>query len=184
MKRGSGISRRGLIQAGAVVAASVAAPAMPRAADAAESGVTRSGAAKPTGRILIKGATIITMDEKLGDIAKGDLLIEGKKIIAVGGDLKSPGATVIDASNAILIPGFVDCHRHAWEGQLRRINPNAATLDAYSAATHLSFAKVYRPEDMYVGNLITALGCIDSGVTCMIDNSHNSLPHPHSDMTI
>jgi 5-methylthioadenosine/S-adenosylhomocysteine deaminase len=37
------------------------------------------------------------------------------------------------------------CHRHSWEGQLRRVNPNAATLDAYSAATHKSFAKAYRP---------------------------------------
>jgi 5-methylthioadenosine/S-adenosylhomocysteine deaminase len=141
----SSISRRGLIQAGAIVAASVASPALPRVADAAESGVVHAGSAKPNGRILIKGATIITMDEKLGDIAKGDLLIQGKKIVAVGGDLKSAGAQVIDGSNAILIPGFVDCHRHSWEGQLRRINPNAATLDAYSAATHKSFAKAYRP---------------------------------------
>ena len=127
---------------------------------------------------------IISMDAKIGDIAKGDVLIEGKKIVAVGGDLKAAGAQVIDASNAILIPGFVDCHRHSWEGQLRRINPNAATLDAYSAATHQSFAKAYRPEDMYAGNLITALGCIDAGITCIIDNSHNSRSAAHSDMAI
>ncbi|HEX3973301.1 MAG TPA: hypothetical protein VHX19_18365, partial [Stellaceae bacterium] len=162
MKRDSSkISRRGLMKAGAIVAASVAAPAMPRTADAADTGVSHAGPAKPNGRILIKGATIITMDAKLGDIAKGDLLIQGKKIVAVGGELRSPGAQVIDGADAILIPGFVDCHRHAWEGQLRRINPNAATLAAYSAATHLSFAKAYRPDDMYAGNLITALGCID-----------------------
>ncbi|HEY3919177.1 MAG TPA: amidohydrolase family protein [Stellaceae bacterium] len=185
MKRESGkISRRGLIQAGAVVAASVAAPAMPQMADAAESGVVKSGPAKANGRILIKGATILTMDEKLGDIAEGDLLIEGKNIIAVGGALKSPGALVVDGANAIVLPGFVDCHRHAWEGQLRRINPNAATLDAYSAATHLSFARAYRPDDMYAGNLITALGCIDAGITCMIDNSHNSRTAAHSDAAI
>lgn len=182
-----GLSRRDLIQASAVVAASVAAPALPRgaeAAGAADPKVVKPATTKPNGRIHIKDATIITMDDKLGDIAKGDILIEGKKIVAVGGELKPSGAQVIDASNAIVIPGLVDCHRHAWEGQLRRINPNAATLDAYSAATHLSFAKVYRPEDMYVGNLITSLGCIDSGITCMIDNSHNSRTAAHSDMAI
>ena len=185
MKREAGkISRRGLIQAGAVVAASVAAPTLPRSADGAESGDVHASDAKPNGRILIKGATIITMDRALGDIAKGDLLIQGKKITAVGGELRSSGATVIDGSNAILIPGFVDCHRHAWEGQLRRINPNAATLDAYSAATHQSFAKVYRPDDMYAGNLISALGAIDSGITCMIDNSHNARSAAHSDAAI
>ena len=185
MKRESAkISRRGLIQASAVVAASVAAPALPRGAAAAEPAASHPKNTTPHGRILLKGGTIITMDEKLGDIAKGDILIEGKKIVAIGGELNPAGATVIDAANTIIIPGFVDCHRHSWEGQLRRINPNAATLDAYSAATHLSFAKAYRPEDMYVGNLITALGCIDAGITCIIDNSHNSRSAAHSDMAI
>ncbi len=37
---------------------------------------------------------------------------------------------------------------------------------------------------MYVGNLITALGCIDAGITCIIDNSHNSRSPAHSDAAI
>jgi cytosine/adenosine deaminase-related metal-dependent hydrolase len=174
------LSRRGLIKAGASIAATQALPAM-----AADKDIVHRGATpRRSGRILIKGGTIVSLDPKVGDIAKGDILIEGKKIIAVGGILKADGAQIIDAVNCILIPGFVDAHRHAWEGQLRRINPNAATLDAYSAATHLSFAKFYRPEDIYVGNMITALGCIDSGITCFIDNSHNARTGAHSDMAI
>ena len=181
----SGISRRGLIKAGAGVAAGVAAvTALPGGVLAAESDAVVHAAARSTGRILLKGGTIISLDPKIGDIAKGDILVEGSKIVAVGGSLAVGNAQVIDASNAILIPGFVDAHRHAWEGQLRRINPNAATLAEYSAATHLSFAKAYRPHDMYVGNLITALGCIDAGITCVIDNSHNSRSAAHSDMAI
>jgi cytosine/adenosine deaminase-related metal-dependent hydrolase len=48
-------------------------------------------------------------------------------------------------------------------------------------ATHRGFAPFYRPQDMYAGNLITALGCIDAGITCFIDNSHNfrSAEHPN-----
>jgi 5-methylthioadenosine/S-adenosylhomocysteine deaminase len=180
----SSLSRRKLFKVGAgaaVGAMTVAAtPATLLAADTDKA----SPAPRHSRRILLKGGTIITMDGTLGNIAKGDLLIDGKKIVAVGGDIHAAGAQVIDASNAILIPGFVDAHRHSWEGQLRRINPNAATLDAYSAATHLSFAKAYRPEDMYAGNLITALGCIDSGITCIIDNSHNSRSAAHSDMAV
>jgi 5-methylthioadenosine/S-adenosylhomocysteine deaminase len=176
----SGLSRRSLIEGSAAALAFTATAAS--AANAAER--PQPAARRAGGRILFKNATIITMDPQLGDIARGDLLIEGKKITKVGGSLTAPGAQVIDATDAILIPGFVDCHRHAWEGQLRRINPNAATLDAYSAATHLSFAKAYRPQDMYVGNLITALGCIDAGITCVIDNSHNSRSSAHSDNAI
>ncbi len=176
-----GLSRRRIFKIGAGLAA--VAHLTPSRAEAAASD-TAPATARVPGRILLKGGTIVSMDAKIGDIAKGDLLIDGKKIVAVGGKIDPAGAQVIDAANTILIPGFVDAHRHAWEGQLRRINPNAATLDAYSAATHLSFAKVYRPEDIYAGNLITALGCIDAGITCMIDNSHNSRSAAHSDMAI
>ena len=82
-----------------------------------------------------------------------------------------------------MIPGFVDCHRHCWEGVLRRIIPNG-DIAKYTATTHQGFAPYYRPRDMYIGNLITALGCIDAGITCIIDNSHNSRSAAHSDAAV
>ena len=141
-----------------------------------------SRAQKPGRRLLLKGGTIISMDPKVGDFAKGDLLIEGKKIAAVGANLPGPAET-IDAAGAIVIPGFVDCHRHAWEGVLRRIIPNG-DLANYMATLHQRFAPHYRPHDMYVGNLVTALGCINAGITCLIDNSHNSRSAAHSDAAV
>ena len=41
--------------------------------------------------------------------------------------------------------GMIDCHRHAWEGLLRRVIPNGATIDEYMGATHRGFARYYRP---------------------------------------
>jgi 5-methylthioadenosine/S-adenosylhomocysteine deaminase len=183
------MTRRGVFKAGAGLAAGVAASRLV-AGDAAAAEAEKLArfehqrAVDPKHRILLKGGTIVSMDEKVGDLVQGDLLIEGKKIAAIGPNLQAEGAEVIDAHDAILVPGLVDCHRHAWEGQLRRINPNSPTLVDYMNATHLSFAKVYRPQDHYVGNYLTALGCIDSGVTCMIDNSHNSRSAAHSDAAI
>ncbi|MGS2875690.1 amidohydrolase family protein [Enterobacter huaxiensis] len=133
---------------------------------------------------LISGATILSMDENIGNIERGDILINGSTITAVGQNLDVPGAHVIAATNMIAMPGMVDSHRHAWEGQLRRINPNATCLDDYSNTTHFSFAKYYRPADIYVGNLLTALGAIDAGITTMIDNSHNSRTAAHSDAAV
>lgn len=124
------------------------------------------------------------MDENVGNLERGDILVTGSTITAVGQNLDAPGAHVIDATNMIAMPGMVDSHRHAWEGQLRRINPNATCLDDYSNATHFSFAKYYRPEDIYVGNLLTALGAIDAGITTMIDNSHNSRTAAHADAAV
>jgi cytosine/adenosine deaminase-related metal-dependent hydrolase len=66
---------------------------------------------------------------------------------------------------------------------LRRIIPNG-DIGRYMATTHQGFALHYRPRDMYVGNLVTALGCIDAGITCIIDNSHNSRSPAHSDAAI
>ncbi|MBP2836086.1 amidohydrolase family protein [Dickeya parazeae] len=138
----------------------------------------------PHSRTLIRGATILSMDSERGNKVRGDILIEGTTIKAVGENLEGWDATIIDATNMIAMPGMVDTHRHSWEGQLRRINPNAATLEDYCNATHFSFAKYYRPADMYIGNLITALGCIDAGITTVIDNSHNSRSGAHADAAV
>ncbi len=135
-------------------------------------------------RTLIRGATILSMDSVIGNMVRGDILIENGTIIAVGENLEAEGAAIIDASNMIAMPGMVDTHRHSWEGQLRRINPNAESLEDYCNATHYSFAKYYRPADMYIGNLLTALGCIDAGITTLIDNSHNSRSAAHSDAAV
>ncbi len=178
------ISRRGFFKTSMALAAGAAGQRPQNVEDAGTlERVWRQNAA-PNQSMLLKGGTIVSMDPKVGDFVKGDVLIQGKKIAAVAGELKAPAqAQVIDASNTIVIPGFIDAHRHSWEGQLRRIIPNGA-INAYMATTHQGFARYYRPHDMYVGNLITALGCVDAGITCIIDNSHNSRSSAHSDAAI
>ena len=177
------ITRRSALRAGATVMAGAAA--IDVLADTAEAAAAENlrrfeqqSAVDPKHRILFKGGTIISMDDKIGDLAQGDLLIEGNKIRAVAASINAAGAQVIDARDTIIVPGFVDCHRHSWEAPLRRINPNSPTLADYSNATHLSFAKAYRPQDHYVANYLTALGCIDAGITCVIDNSHCARINP------
>jgi len=188
------MKRRSLFKAGAAFAVAAATPLLPRGAEAGprpqndEAAGTLDRAWRQNTalnqRLLLQGGTVVSMDPQVGDLVKGDVLIEGKKIVSVAGEIKPPQrAQIIDASNTIVIPGFVDAHRHSWEGQLRRIIPDG-DLGAYMATTHQGFARHYRPHDMYVGNLITALGCIDAGITCIIDNSHNSRSAAHSDAAI
>jgi 5-methylthioadenosine/S-adenosylhomocysteine deaminase len=187
-QRDGGMSRRDAFKAAAAIAS---VPFLLRDAEGAQ-GAADGGALERAWRdtpavrppILLKGGTIVSLDPKVGDFASGDVLIDGKKIAAVGPQVQAPPrAQVIDASNTIIIPGFVDAHRHSWEGQLRRIIPDGAIAE-YMATTHNGFARHYRPHDIYVGNLITALGCIDAGITCVIDNSHNSRSAAHSDAAV
>ncbi|MEU5705072.1 amidohydrolase family protein [Streptomyces aurantiacus] len=135
-------------------------------------------------RILFTGATIVTMDPDLGVLDRGDLLVEGDTIAAVGPGPITGDAVVVDATGTILTPGFVDTHRHAWETQLRRIMPDVDDLGAYVTTTLAGHATVYRPQDMYVGTRLAALTAIDSGITTMLDFSHNSRTREHSDAAI
>ena len=75
-------------------------------------------------RTLIRNATVISLDPKIGDLTRGDILIEGSKIAAIGPGLKADGAEVIDAINKIAVPGFIDTHRHTWEALLRAAGPD------------------------------------------------------------
>ncbi|GHB51016.1 cytosine deaminase [Streptomyces cirratus] len=140
--------------------------------------------ADPARRILFTGATIVTMDPSLGVLTGADLLVEGETISALGPGLNADGAVVVDAAGAVLTPGFVDTHRHAWQTQLRRIMPDVDDLGAYVMSTLAGYATVYRPQDMYVGTRLAALTAIDSGITCMLDFSHNSRTAEHSDAAV
>src|ERR1700730_4731156 len=117
MKRN--ISRRALFKAGAAAAMTAAVPllskaqAPQRAPTSEDAGVLDAQwrrTAAPNARILLKGGAIVSMDPAVAEFAAGDVLIEGKKItgVAASGQLKVPTQTlVIDASNTIIIPGFV-----------------------------------------------------------------------------
>ncbi len=63
-------------------------------------------------RIVIRGGAVMSMDQKVGDFAHADVLIEGKKIVAVGPNLHAGGTSVIDARGRIVMPGFIDTHHH------------------------------------------------------------------------
>ncbi|HLW00149.1 MAG TPA: amidohydrolase family protein [Ktedonobacterales bacterium] len=137
-------------------------------------------------RTLLKNGTVITVDKQLGNFRRADVLIEGTKIAAVGPDLAAGDAEVIDASNMIVMPGFIDTHRHMWEGILRNIGVDYPLEgnESYLAFVLNVLAPVYRPEDVYAGNLISALGAINAGITSILDWSHIQASPQHTDAAI
>ncbi|MGY1845473.1 amidohydrolase family protein [Modestobacter sp. SYSU DS0875] len=148
----------------------------------------RRRSADPDRRVLLTGGTVVTMDPALGVLPRGDVLLHGDRIEAVGPDLGSTpaaaGALVVDVAGRILCPGFVDTHRHAWEGQLRRVMPDVNDLGEYVTTTLAGIAPAYRPEDVYTGTKLAALTAIDCGITCMLDFAHNARSAQHSDSAV
>lgn len=131
-------------------------------------------------RTLIKGGCVITLDRELGDFPCADVLIEDGKIRAVGPQLDATDCEVVDASEMIVLPGFVDTHRHVWEAVIRNVGPDWS-LPTY--LHHIYFnglGGVLRPEDAYIGNLLGALEALDAGVTTVLDWSMVNSPD-HAD---
>jgi cytosine/adenosine deaminase-related metal-dependent hydrolase len=135
--------------------------------------------------VLLKGGVVLSLDPNVGDFDAADVLIEGSKIAAVGPNLKAvpSDAVVIDASQSIVMPGFVDTHRHMWEGQLRGVLPNGRLSDYTRDITGAARA-VFRPEDARAGDLVSALGAINAGVTTVLDWSHIGNGPEHTDAAI
>lgn len=136
--------------------------------------------------ILLKDGILLSLDKKVGNFMQADVLIEGTRIAAVGPNLKAEGAEVIDAADMIVMPGFIDSHRHVWEGILRNIGTD---VPLEGDASYLAFilntlAPAYRPEDAYVGDLVGLLGAIDAGITTILDWSHIQATREHADAVI
>ena len=134
-------------------------------------------------RILIRGGHVLSMDPAVGDVYGGDVLIEDDTIAAVAEEIEAGDADVIDARDCIVIPGFIDSHRHTWETVIRGIAPDVS-LGGYFDLVLDQLAPAYRPEDVYAGNYLGSLEAIDAGVTTLLDWSHINNTPEHSDEAI
>jgi cytosine/adenosine deaminase-related metal-dependent hydrolase len=149
--------------------------------------------ARASGRpVLLTGGAVVTVDPDISDLEVGDVLLLGSRLLAIGADLLSDpehatlaaSALRVDTRGCIVSPGFVDSHRHAWETQLRRSIPDVTDLGEYVMSTLAGIAPSYTPHDMYVGTRLAALTALDSGITTMLDFSHNSRTAAHSDAAV
>jgi 5-methylthioadenosine/S-adenosylhomocysteine deaminase len=134
--------------------------------------------------IVIRGGHLLTMDARLGEIEKADVLIEDGHITRVDADVSAPeGADSIDASRHIVLPGFVDTHRHMWQTQLRGEMTDATLLD-YAAVIRGVYSACYEPEDVYIGILAGYLDALNAGTTTLIDHCHIMNSAQHADAAI
>jgi hypothetical protein len=90
-------------------------------------------------RKLIKGAAIVSMDPAVGDLPKGDVLIEDHRIIAVAPNIAADDADTIDASRTLLLPGLINGHLHTWQTGLRGFAADWSVAE-YMQAMHRGLA--------------------------------------------
>src|SRR5436190_2772439 len=132
---------------------------------------------------LVRGGMVVSMDPAVGDLPRGDVLIEDGRIAAVATTLATTGAEVVDATGKIVLPGFVDTHRHTWQTAFRGVGADW-TFGQYRVAVHGTLGPHYRPEDVYLGNLLGRIEAIGSGVTTLLDWFHRADRPENADAAI
>ena len=137
----------------------------------------------PGRRKLITNGHVLSMDPAIGEIEDGAVLIEDDRIVAVERGLADVDAEVIDADGGVIMPGFVDTHRHTWQTSLRAICADWTLFD-YTIGMRMTLSPRCTAEDVYVGNHVGALEALDAGVTTILDFSHCNNTPEHADRAL
>ena len=144
--------------------------------------------------MLLRGGVVLSLDARVGDFERADVLVDGTKISAIGPNLSAGNAEIIDCTGAIVMPGFIDTHHHQFETALRSFLADGVLINDGSGSPSGSltyyefilnkFAPVYRPQDVYINELFGGLSQLDDGVTTVHDVSQIHHSPQHSDAAI
>src|SRR5215218_5383353 len=111
------------------------------------------------GKVLIKGGTVLSLDRAVGNFVAADILIEDGIILEVGPSLRTRNADVVDACDTIVMPGFVDTHRHLWQSLTRNLE----------ATTEANMSAHFSADDVYAATFVGLLQALEAGITTVVD---------------
>ena len=114
-------------------------------------------------RTLLNGGCVLTLGHRTPNFTSADVLLDDGVVAEVRTGLRARDAERIDATDTIVMPGFVDTHRHAWASLSRNLGGNED--DGARAAESDRFG----PDDVYAATLIGLLGAVEAGVTTVVD---------------
>lgn len=134
------------------------------------------------GRIHIRGAQVVTMDEALGDFASADIVIEEGAIRAIGPSLDGGGGETIDGTDMIALPGIIDAHTCLWQTVLRGYVPDLWPGAYYSA--FLPLRQKFSVQDNYNAAYVGGHEMLSYGTTTVVDYCHDIGAPGYADASI
>jgi 5-methylthioadenosine/S-adenosylhomocysteine deaminase len=129
---------------------------------------------------LLRGGCVLTLGAKTPNFTEADVLIGDGKVVEVGRGLRARDAEIVDAADTIVMPGFVDTHRHAWTSLFRNLGDSWGGDRVSTSALRDSL----EPDDVYAATLIGLLGAAEAGTTTVVDWSDLHADHPSVDAAL
>lgn len=162
--------------AGAMIAAATGIPSLVASAGG---GMPSSAPGARRGTYLIRNGMVITVDRNKGVLPRADILIRNGVIEKIGRGLSAHGAQQIDATDMIVMPGFVNSHYHMWSAIGRSFTARNGGFSYYPAKSATS--GLYTPEDFYNSVLLACAELVNGGTTTVHNWSHNTRSAAHAD---
>lgn len=110
---------------------------------------------------LLRGGCVLALGSRTPNFPEADVLIRDGVIVEVGQGLRARDAEVVDASHTVVMPGFVDAHRHVGRSLFANLARLGGSDDDLRAAL--------TPDDVYAATFIGLLGSIEAGTTTVLD---------------
>jgi len=174
------LNRRRLLQGAAAGGLTALAPRELFAQRAARNAAAPGAPLPPRGEFVIRGATVLTMDPAVPDLAAGDVHVRGGAIVAVAQKIEAPAAQVIDGSGMICIPGFIDTHMHMWTSSFRLfVRADVPALGYFPVTARLG--PLMEPEHSYRAVRLGAVDALAAGITTIHNWAHNTRSAEHAD---
>ena len=134
----------------------------------------------PRGEFVIRGATVLTMDPKINDLATGDVHVRDGAIVAVAAKVDAPKAQVIEGRGMICMPGFVDTHWHLWTSLFRPfVRADVNEFGYFPVSNRLG--QLMTPEDSYRAVILGTAEALSAGCTTVHNWAHNVRSPDHAD---
>lgn len=137
----------------------------------------------PRNEFVIRNATVLTMDEALGDFDIADVHVKDGEIVAIGRKLAVSVPQEINGEQAIVMPGFIDTHWHLWNGLFRGLLHHFRPDLGYFPMKAL-LAKLFTPNDIYWAVQRALAEAINGGITTVHNWAHNIHSPAHADANI
>ncbi len=117
-------------------------------------------------------------------IRGGSLLIEGDRITSLS-NVALPNSSltdvdIINCTDKIITPGFIDTHRHGWQTVFKTMGSNTTLAEYGSRYSAIVAQPLFTPDDIYISQWAGIHEALNAGVTTILDHAHHTWTREHA----